>query len=156
MNFVKNISLILLPFLLVLPLTAAEVETTSEEVDKPSTPQELLEIVRQGQFADSQSQRKRERKFRTEKNKQSKLLADEKKERARQERIAKQLEVKFEANEALLVVAEAQLKENLGSLNEIFGHIAGTATEARDIFQESVTACLLWQKKWPKALDLQL
>ena len=140
MNFVKNISLVLLPFLLVLPLTAAEVETTSEEVDKPSTPQELLEIVRQGQFADSQSQRKRERKFRTEKNKQSKLLADEKKERARQERIAKQLEVKFEANEALLVVAEAQLKENLGSLNEIFGHIAGTATEARDIFQESVTA----------------
>ena len=140
MNFIKNMSLLILPFLIILPLTAAEIETTEEEVDNPSTPQELLEIVRQGQFADSQAQRKREQRFRSEKNKQTKLLADEKAERARLERIAKQLEVKFEANEALLVVAEAQLKENLGSLNEIFGHIAGTATEAREIFQESVTA----------------
>jgi|TARA_B110000014_G_C20126860_1_gene601350 biopolymer transport protein ExbB len=139
MKSLKKIAL-LLPLILILPLSSAETETTDDEVDSPSTPQELLEIVRQGQFADSQDQRQREQRFRTEKNKQTKLLADEKAERARLERIAKQLEVKFEANEALLVVAEAQLKENLGSLNEIFGHIAGTATEARDIFQESVTA----------------
>ena len=142
MKVLKNMFFVFLPFLLVLPLTlsAAEDDLDAEEIDKPSTPQELLEIVRKGQFADSQAQRSRELRFRTEKNKQTKLLREEKAERARLERIAKQLEVKFEANEALLVVAEAQLKENLGSLNEIFGHIAGTATEARDIFQESVTA----------------
>ena len=96
-----------------------------EEEAQPSNPQELLEIVRQGQFADTQQQRAREAQFRNEKNRQAKLLSDAKDERARLEREAARLEQKFEANEALLVVAEEQLRERLGSLNEIFGHLAG-------------------------------
>ena len=115
-------------------------EAAEEEVKDPSSPQELLELVQKGQFADSQEQRERERVFRNEKNKQAKLLADAKAERARLEREAARLEQKFEANEALLVVAEAQLKERLGSLNEIFGHLAGLATEARNIFEQSLTS----------------
>lgn len=115
-------------------------ETAEEEVKDPSSPQELLELVQKGQFADSQEQRERERIFRNEKNKQAKLLADAKAERARLEREAARLEQKFESNEALLVVAEAQLKERLGSLNEIFGHLAGLATEARNIFEQSLTS----------------
>jgi len=82
-----------------------------------------------------------EQKILTEsKNKQAKLLADAKAERARLEREAARLEQKFEANEALLVVAEAQLKERLGSLNEIFGHLAGLATESRNIFEQSISS----------------
>ena len=115
-------------------------EAAEEEVKDPSSPQELLELVQKGQFADSQEQRERERLFRNEKNKQAKLLADAKAERARLEREAARLEQKFEANEALLVVAEAQLKERLGSLNEIFGHLAGLATESRIIFEQSITS----------------
>ena len=115
-------------------------EAAEEEVKDPSSPQELLELVQKGQFADSQEQRERERIFRNEKNKQAKLLADAKALRARLEREAARLEQKFEANEALLVVAEAQLKERLGSLNEIFGHLAGLATEARNIFEQSLTS----------------
>ena len=115
-------------------------EAAEEEVKDPSSPQELLELVQKGQFADSQEQRERERIFRNEKNKQAKLLADAKAERARLEREAARLEQKFESNEALLVVAEAQLKERLGSLNEIFGHLAGLATEARNIFEQSLTS----------------
>ena len=115
-------------------------ETAEEEVKDPSSPQELLELVQKGQFADSQEQRERERIFRNEKNKQAKLLADAKAERARLEREAARLEQKFEANEALLVVAEAQLKERLGSLNEIFGHLAGLATAARNIIELSLTS----------------
>ena len=115
-------------------------EAAEEEVKDPSSPQELLELVQKGQFADSQEQRERERVFRNEKNKQAKLLADAKALRARLEREAARLEQKFEANEALLVVAEAQLKERLGSLNEIFGHLAGLATEARNIFEQSLTS----------------
>jgi len=115
-------------------------EAAEEEVKDPSSPQELLELVQKGQFADSQEQRERERMFRNEKNKQAKLLADAKAERARLEREAARLEQKFESNEALLVVAEAQLKERLGSLNEIFGHLAGLATEARNIFEQSLTS----------------
>jgi len=115
-------------------------EVTEEPVDEPSNPQELLEIVKQGKFADSQQQRERERQFRNEKNKQTKLLSDAKAERARLEREAARLEKIFEANEELLVIAEAQLKERLGSLNEIFGHLAGLATEARNIFEQSISS----------------
>ena len=111
-----------------------------EEEVQPSNPQELLEIVRQGQFADTQQQRAREAQFRNEKNRQAKLLSDAKDERARLEREAARLEQKFEANEALLVVAEEQLRERLGSLNEIFGHLAGNTTEARNIMEQSITA----------------
>ena len=115
-------------------------EVTEEPVDEPSNPQELLEIVKQGKFADSQQQRERERQFRNEKNKQTKLLSDAKAERARLEREAARLEKIFEANEELLEIAEAQLKERLGSLNEIFGHLAGLATEARNIFEQSISS----------------
>ena len=118
----------------------AYAEDVEEEAATPSNPQELLEIVRQGQFADTRQQRDRENEFRNEKNKQAKLLSDAKDERARLEREAARLEQQFEANEALLVVAEEQLRERLGSLNEIFGHIAGNTTEARNIMESSITA----------------
>jgi len=124
--------------LLVFPVYAEE--AAEEEFKDPSSPEELLELVQKGQFADTQEQRDRERQFRNEKNKQAKLLADAKAERARLEREAARLEKQFEANEALLVVAEAKLKERLGSLNEIFGHLAGLATESRNIFEQSISS----------------
>ena len=132
-------------FILILSLGLFSFSSFSEESEEeaavqPSNPQELLEIVKQGQFADTQQQREREAQFRNEKNRQAKLLSDAKDERARLEREAARLEQKFEANEALLVVAEEQLRERLGSLNEIFGHLAGNATEARNIMEQSITA----------------
>ena len=135
---IYNFLPLILVSLFIFPLVAQE--ATEDDTNDPSNPQELLEIVKQGQFADTQAQRDRERKFRNEKNKQAKLLADAKAERARLEREAARLEVRFEANEALLVVAEAQLKERLGSLNEIFGHLAGLATESRNIFEQSISS----------------
>ena len=137
-KIIYNFLPLILVSLFIFPLVAQE--ATEDDTKDPSTPQELLEIVKQGQFADTQAQRDRERKFRNEKNKQAKLLADAKAERARLEREAARLEVRFEANEALLVVAEAQLKERLGSLNEIFGHLAGLATESRNIFEQSISS----------------
>ena len=130
----------ILSFGLLSNLALVEENNSEEEAAQPSNPQELLEIVKQGQFADTQEQRAREAQFRNEKNRQAKLLADAKDERARLEREAARLEQKFEANEALLVVAEEQLRERLGSLNEIFGHLAGNTTEARNIMEQSITA----------------
>ena len=136
----KNIKLFI--FILSFGLISSVIisEEGEEEAVQPSNPQELLEIVKQGQFADTQQQRDRESQFRNEKNKQAKLLSDAKDERARLEREAARLEQQFEANEALLVVAEEQLRERLGSLNEIFGHLAGNTTEARNIMEQSITA----------------
>ena len=102
MNKIK-LFIFLLSFGLVSSTSFAE---DGEEAVQPSNPQELLEIVKQGQFADTQQQRDRESQFRNEKNKQAKMLSDAKDERARLEREAARLEQKFEANEALLVVAE--------------------------------------------------
>ena len=136
----RFIILLLLSFVSSFSIFAAEEEVVEEEIKSPSTPQQLLEVVRQGQFADSTEQRNRESRFNAEKNKQSTLLANAKATRARLERIAAQLEKTFESNEDLLIVAEEQLKERLGSLTEIFGHLAGTATEARNIFEQSLTA----------------
>ncbi|MEL0018173.1 MAG: MotA/TolQ/ExbB proton channel family protein [Gammaproteobacteria bacterium] len=136
----KKIKLFILILSLGLVSSISFSEDGEEEAVQPSNPQELLEIVKQGQFADTQQQRDREEQFRNEKNRQAKLLSDAKDERARLEREAARLEQKFEANEALLVVAEEQLRERLGSLNEIFGHLAGNTTEARNIMEQSITA----------------
>ena len=140
-NIKLNLPYALLAFLITFCLSFSVTAAEGDEADVvPSNPQELLEVVRQGQFADTRAQRQREAQFRNEKNKQAKLLADAKTERARLEREAARLEKRFEANEALLVVAEEQLRERLGSLNEIFGHLAGTSTESRQIFEGSITA----------------
>jgi biopolymer transport protein ExbB len=137
MNTIK-LYILILSFGLISSLSYAE--DGEEDTVQPSNPQELLEVVKQGQFADTRQQRSREAQFRNEKNKQAKLLSDAKAERARLEAEAARLEQKFEANEALLVVAEEQLRERLGSLNEIFGHLAGNTTEARNIMEQSITA----------------
>ena len=140
----KNIKLFILLLALgsIPAFLTAEDEAPAEESKTvaPSNPEELLEIVKRGQYADTQEQRDREARFRNEKNKQAKMLSDAKAERARLEKEAARLEQKFEANEALLVVAEEQLRERLGSLNEIFGHLAGNTTEARNIMEQSLTA----------------
>tara|TARA_B100001964_G_C14227314_1_gene598288 strand:- start:430 stop:1821 length:1392 start_codon:yes stop_codon:yes gene_type:complete len=136
----KNIRLLLLLLAFGISSNLVVSEESEEAAVVPSNPQELLEVVRQGQYADTREQRQREARFRNEKNKQAKLLKDAKDERARLEREAARLEQKFEANEALLVVAEEQLRERLGSLNEIFGHLAGNTTEARNIMEQSLTA----------------
>ena len=69
----KKLIYILFLSLFLMPLSAEE-EGVEEETKTPSNPQELLEIVKKGQFADSEEQRQREREFRNEKNKQAKLL----------------------------------------------------------------------------------
>ena len=116
----------------------------SQEEEKPessaATLDELLELVKQGRFAESEEASEREARFRNERNRQQKLLTDAKAERARLERIAEELEAQFEANDAKLVVLEEQLKERLGSLYEMFGHLQSTASDSLARFEESITA----------------
>ena len=63
-------------------------EDGEEEAVQPSNPQELLEIVKQGQFADTQQQRDREAQFRNEKiDRQSFFLMPKMKEPGSRERL---------------------------------------------------------------------
>ena len=71
-NFRLNILWLVLIACFSLNMSSAdELEAEAEEKAQPSTPQQLLEVVKQGQFADTQAQRDRESKFRNEKNKHS-------------------------------------------------------------------------------------
>ena len=100
----------------------------AQEDEKPDTAlslEQLLELVQQGKFAESEEAAKREQKFARERSRQATLLANAKAERSRLEAIATELEGKFEANDAKLVVLEEQLKTRLGSLYETFGHLQG-------------------------------
>ena len=56
------------------------------------------------------------------------------------EAIATELEGKFEANDAKLVVLEEQLKTRLGSLYETFGHLQGVASDTQQQFESAVTS----------------
>ena len=111
--------------------------------EKPDTAlslEQLLELVQQGKFAESEEATEREQKFARERNRQATLLANAKAERSRLEVIATELEGRFEANDAKLVVLEEQLKTRLGSLYETFGHLQGVASDTQQQFESAVTS----------------
>lgn len=126
---------ILLVFLS-LPFSYAQ----EEKPDTALSLEQLLELVQQGKFAESEEATEREQKFAREKNRQATLLANAKAERSRLEAIASELEGRFEANDAKLVVLEEQLKTRLGSLYETFGHLQGVASDTQQQFESAVTS----------------
>jgi len=107
---------------------------------EPTTIQSLLELVKQGRTSEQSANSQREKEFMADKNKQAAILAAEKRELARQERIADELEAEYKNNEEILKVKEAAYKKELGSLTELFGHLQSTAGEASALFSESLTA----------------
>ena len=104
-------------FALLLPVAYSQ----EEKPDTALSLEQLLELVQQGKFAESEEATEREQKFAREKKSSSQLyLLMQKLKRSRLEAIATQLEARFEANDAKLVVLEEQLKTRLGSLYETF------------------------------------
>jgi len=107
------------------------VETSEGE---PTTIQSLLELVKEGRTSEQSVNSQREKEFLADKNKQAAILAAEKRELARQEKIADQLEAEYKKNEEILKVKEAAYKKELGSLTELFGHLQSTAGESSALF----------------------
>ena len=92
-------------FVLFLPIAYSQ----EEKPDTALSLEQLLELVQQGKFAESEEAAEREQKFARERSRQATLLANAKAERSRLEAIATQLESRFEAHDAKLVVLEEQL-----------------------------------------------
>ena len=113
-------------------------QDTNEE--EPTTIQGLLQLVEQGRTTEQSVNAKREAEFLADKNKQAAKLAAEKRELARQEKIADELEAEYKKNDAILVVKEAAYKKELGSLTELFGHLQSSAGEASALFADSLTS----------------
>ena len=115
-------------------------QDTEEEAVEVSTVEELLMLVKEGKTQEQSANTKREAKFMAEKNNQASILAAEKRELARQEKIADQLEAEYKKNEEILRVKEEAYQKELGSLVELFGHLQSSAGEAAVQFSGSLTS----------------
>ena len=120
-----------------LVLFAQETDEVAVEV---STVEQLLMLVKEGKTQEQSANSAREAKFMAEKNNQASILAAEKRELARQEKIADQLEAEYKKNEEILRVKEEAYQKELGSLVELFGHLQSSAGEAAVQFSGSLTS----------------
>ena len=111
-----------------------------EEGNEISTVEALLNLVKEGKTQEQSENAKREARFMANKNKQAEILAAEKRELARQEKIADQLEAEYKKNEEILRVKEEAYQKELGSLVELFGHLQSSAGEAAVQFSGSLTS----------------
>lgn len=84
---------------------------------------ELLGLVKQGQARASSENAAREQRFAQAKANQAAELKRAEQERENEERRSARLEKKFEDNELLIAAKQEQLKERLGTLSELFGHL---------------------------------
>ena len=103
---------------------------------EPTTVEALLALVKEGKVKEQAENNKREATFLASKNKQASILAAEKRELARQEKIADKLEAEYKSNQEILRVKEDAYKKELGSLVELFGHIQSSAGEASSMFAD--------------------
>ncbi len=101
---------------------------------------QLLDFVRQGQIDEARENREREARFERDKANQMRALDQAKAERAREEQISGRLERRFEDNELLILDKQKALKERLGTLAELFGHLTSTAGDAVTNFQGSLVS----------------
>ncbi|MFV8818661.1 MotA/TolQ/ExbB proton channel family protein [Haliea sp. E17] len=101
---------------------------------------QLLEFVKRGQVNAAQENREREQRFAKDKANQAAELKRAEAERTRQEQISADLEGKFEENELQVAAKQQQLREKLGTLSELFGHLTSSAGDLARNLENSLTS----------------
>ena len=122
-------------------------QDATEEAVEVSTVEALLALVKEGKTQEQAANSQREQSFLANKNKQASILAAEKRELARQEKIADTLEAEYKKNEGILRVKEEAYQKELGSLVELFGHLQSSAGEAAVQFSGSLTGAQYGQDR---------
>jgi biopolymer transport protein ExbB len=107
---------------------------------EPQSLDQLLQFVKQGQVTEAKENRAREQRFTKDKANQATAVRNAEAERTRQEQLSAQLEDTFEANELLVAAKQKQLKEKLGTLAELFGHLTSTAGDLSTNLEFSLTS----------------
>lgn len=102
--------------------------------------EELLGFVKKGQVTEAKENRAREQGFSRDKANQAAELKKSEAERTRQEQLSAQLEDQFESNELLVAAKQKQLKEKLGTLAELFGHLTSTSGDLASNLENSLTS----------------
>lgn len=114
--------------------------STSVLAQEAKSLDELLGFVKQGQAQEARENKEREARFRADKSKQADMLADAKRQRTLEEKRSAELEQEFNNNERLIAEKQRQLKERLGTLTELFGHLTSAAGDMRSNFSHSLTS----------------
>jgi len=127
-------------FLISLLISSSYVFSQEADVEVPTNLDKLLELVKEGKSKEQSENNKREAEFKAARDQQDQILKAEQRELARQERIADQLEEEFRKNQEKLRIAEEAYLKQLGSLNELFGHMQSITTDSRVTFESSLTA----------------
>ena len=110
---------------------------------------QLLKFVKQGQASEAKESKQREARFKNAKNRQSQLLAEAKAMRKQEEERSARLEKNFEENEIKVLGKQQQLKERLGTLTELFGHLTSTVSGSSPARRQSSQDCArLCQAAW--------
>jgi biopolymer transport protein ExbB len=112
--------------------------STAVAADQARSLDQLLQFVKQGQISEAKENKAREAEFKNAKRRQGQLLADAKALRKKEEARSAKLEGTFEQNELKVTSKQKQLKERLGTLTELFGHLTSTAGDLRTNFESSL------------------
>ena len=126
----------------------AQDDTVAPEVPAGPTPQEvaaqnmsdLLNLVKQGRSRAAAENRAREQRFAQDKANQQSELNRAERERAAEERRSARLEKRFEDNELLIAAKQEQLKERLGTLSELFGHLTAATGDLASTIEGSLVS----------------
>ena len=126
----------------------AQDDAGAPEVPAGPTPQEvaaqnmseLLNLVKQGRSRASAENRAREQRFAQDKSNQQSELNRAERERAAEERRSARLEKQFEDNELLIAAKQEQLKERLGTLGELFGHLTAASGDLASNIEVSLVS----------------
>ncbi len=108
--------------------------------EKAKSLDELLNFVKQGRTAEARENAKREAEFKQKKGEQAAMLEKAKKTRVAEEARSVKLEKTFEENDIEVEAKKKQLKERLGSLSELFGHLTSSAGDLRTTIESSYTS----------------
>ncbi|MGK0441220.1 MAG: biopolymer transport protein ExbB [Pseudohongiellaceae bacterium] len=114
------------------------VSATFAVAQEAKTLDQLLGFVKQGQVSEAKENKKREAAFRGAKARQGQLLNEAKAMRTREEKRSAQFESTYETNDLRVADKQRQLKERLGTLTELFGHLTSTAGDLRGNFSTSL------------------
>lgn len=106
---------------------SANLAVAQDEGAKAASLDDLLKFVKQGQVKEGRENRAREARFAKDKANQASALKNAEAERTRQEKRSEKLEAQFAENELLVTAKQAQLKEKLGALSELFGHLTSAS-----------------------------
>jgi len=139
--FINRFKVSLLAFVGVAAVSANLAVAQGGAADAPAASlDELLQFVKKGQVAESKENRAREASFAKDKANQAAAVKRAEQERTRQEQRSERLEDAFEENELLISAKQAQLREKLGTLAELFGHLTSASGDLASNIEVSLAS----------------